>query len=154
MTTWTIRWSRSLRAAATPTGIPIKVAKSAEMQNSIAVGKKKVEDMEKGLLKADNPSLGAAVLQEAIKKIASKKRIQIRSESVLTVEEAAEYIKVPVQFQLEADLTQLTRLLYEIQSSPLLMGVRTMRINGQSRRNQGLLHVTLVVDGAIKKSGY
>ena len=129
------------------------VARGGEMKRAIDAGEKRIARMEKGLLKATNPSTGAAELQEAVKRIASRKRIQIRSENVLAFEKTSDYIKVPVQFQMDADMTQLTGLLYEIQSSPLLMSVRTININGRRRSGRGLLHVSLVVDGAIKRPG-
>ena len=112
-----------------------------------------ISKLEKGLLKADKPSIGAAKLQEAVKKMSSQKKITIKSENALNFEEAGAYVKVPVEFHFKAKLSQLNDLLYEIRSSPLLMGVSSMRIKAADQTDPSRLNVALVVVGAFKKNG-
>lgn len=119
----------------------------------IAEQKTEIGTLEKGLLKAEKPSIAAAQLQEAFKKIVARKKIIISSENVLNFEDAGKYIRIPVEFHLQAELSQLTRLLYEIQLSPLLMGVRSMNIRSMNATNSSRMSVTLVLEGAIKNTG-
>ncbi|MFQ5442185.1 MAG: type II secretion system protein GspM [Thermodesulfobacteriota bacterium] len=129
------------------------LARGSEVEKLIGIEKKRIKELEKGLLRASKPSIAAAELQEAFKKLVKKKKISISSENVLNFEEEGDYIRIPVEFHLRAGLSQLTRLLYDVQASALLMGVRSLRIRGPNSRNKAKMNVTLVLEGAIKTKG-
>ncbi len=126
------------------------VERGDDVKNLISLEKKKIASLEKGLLKAKKPTIAAAELQESFKKILVKKNISIDSENVLNFEEAGNYIKIPVEFHLKAELKQLTSLLYEIRLSPVLMGIKSLNIRSIAARDQAKMNVTLVLEGAIK----
>lgn len=121
----------------------LKRLKEADEQRA-----RKLED---GLLGADKPSVGAAKLQEAFKSLASKRRITVTSERALPVVYADRYARVPVEFKFKAGLSDLTDLLYEIQASTVLMGVRSVSIKAAESGGPSVLDVTIVVEGAIRK---
>lgn len=129
------------------------LAREGGVEKLMGVDRKRIKELEKGLLSAARPSIAAAELQETFKKFARKKKISISSENVLNFEEAGDYIRIPVEFHLRADLRQLTRLLYDIQASALLMGVRSMRVRAANSRNRAQMNVTLVLEGAMKNIG-
>lgn len=127
------------------------LTKGGEIQKEIGAGAKRLAELENGLLRADKPSIGAAKLQEAVKQIASKRMITIESEKALNVKEVGEYIKIPVEFHFKTELKQLNMLLYDIEESQLLIGVRDMHIKTSDRNNPFTLNITIVVEGVIKK---
>lgn len=113
----------------------------------------RIKERENGLLKAAKPSVAAAELVESFKALSSRKGMVIASQRGLPVSDKAGYITVPVEFQFKTGLTQLKNLLYEIQSSPVLLGVRELKIKVPEQNDNGRLDVRLVVVGAIKKGG-
>ncbi len=129
----------------------LMLARSDGIKTRIEAGEKDLKALEKGLLKARGPSMAAAELQEAFKRLTTGRDITIRSENVLGFEDAGQYMKIPVEFHLKTALSELTRLLYEIEASPLVMGVRSMHITVPYSRESGDINVTLVLEGAIRK---
>lgn len=111
----------------------------------------RVMNLEKGLLGPDKPSTGAARLQEAFKALASKKNVSVTSQRVLNAIPEDRYIRVPVEFQVRAGMPQLKELLYDIQTSSILMGVKRLSVKAAESGAPGSLDVTMVVEGAIRK---
>lgn len=111
---------------------------------------KKIAELEKGLLNADSPSIGAALLQEAFKSYTVKKGIAVSSERALPFNEKDGYKKIPVEFQFKANPEELKGLLYDIKSSPLIMGVRSLRLKSSGRGGPERLNVSLVLEGVIR----
>jgi len=107
--------------------------------------------LEAGLIDADRPATGAARLQEAFTALASKRRVDLVSQRALAAIPADYYVKVPVEFRIRTDLAELKELLFELRSSPVLMGVSYMRVKVPEQGAS--LDVTLVVVGAIRKTG-
>jgi len=128
----------------------LMLARTDDIKERIENQRKGLKGLEKGLLKAPRPSMAAAELQEAFKKLIKGKDITIRSQNVLGFEEAGKYVKIPVEFHLNADLRQFARLLYEIERSPLVMGVRSMHVTVPYSGEKSKINVTLVVEGAIR----
>jgi len=129
------------------------VARGGDIEKLMDEKKKEIKRLEKGLLHGSKPSMAAAELQEAFKKLLLRKNISIDSEVVLNAEEAGDYVKIPVEFHLKAELWQLTRLLMELRASPLLMSVRSMNIKVPYAKNKAKMNVSLVIEGAIKDRG-
>lgn len=128
------------------------LARGESLEERLSVGIKMAGTLEKGLLGAVQPSIGAAELQEEFKNYSSRRQIVITSETALSFEEAGDYIKIPVEFRFKAELWRLSDLLYDIQASPLLMGVKKLRIRSPEEREPTMLTVTIVVEGAIRNT--
>jgi hypothetical protein len=122
-----------------------------ELRGLQEANERKLRDLEGGLLSADKPSIAAAKLQEAFKALVSKKKISVTSERALPAVYADRYARVPVEFQVKAGMSELKDLLYEVQASPVLMGVKSLRIKSTESGGPGSLDVTIVVEGAIVK---
>ncbi len=129
------------------------LARGGDVKERIAREQKRLKALERGLLKASEPSMAAAELQEAFKRLIVRKNISISSENVLGFEEAGKYMKIPVEFHLKAALRELTRLLYEIEASPAIMRVRSMHVVVPYSGDKAMINVTLVLEGVIKKGG-
>jgi Tfp pilus assembly protein PilO len=129
------------------------LSRGTEVENFIALGTERLAELEQGFLDADKPSIGAARLQEAVKKIALRNKISIRSEKSNNFKEAGHYIKIPVEFHFTSELMQLNRLLYDIEASELLIGVRAINIKSPERNKRAKLDITLVVEGVIRRTG-
>ncbi|MBI5236990.1 MAG: hypothetical protein HY887_01015 [Deltaproteobacteria bacterium] len=122
-----------------------------ELKRLKGANEERVREFESGLLNAEKPSIGAAKLQEAFKALASKRMISVSSERALPVVYTDRYARVPVEFQFKARLYDLKELLYDIQASSVLMGVRSVRIKASEADGSSALDVTIVVEGAIRK---
>ncbi len=131
----------------------VMLARTDDIKKRIEARKKGLSALEKGLLKAKSPAMAAAELQEAFKHLIAGKNITIRSESVLSFEELGDYTRIPVEFHLSTDLRQLARLLYDIETSPLVMGVRSMHVAVPYSGDKAMVNVTLVLEGGIKLWG-
>lgn len=128
-------------------------ASLATREDELTKGKeaslKTISALEKGLLNAETPAMGAVLMQEAFKTYSKNKGIRVASQRALPATGSGVYVKVPVEFQFKAGVQELKDLLLDIRSGPLLMGVRAIKIRSL---NQGPgLDVSLVVEGAIKK---
>jgi Tfp pilus assembly protein PilO len=110
----------------------------------------RVREFERGLLGADKPSTGAAKLHEAFKELASKRGVAISSVRPLSAVYTESYAKVGVEFLVKGRLVELKDLLYDMQASPVLMGVRSIRIKSDAEGSPSL-DATIVVEGAIRK---
>ncbi len=129
------------------------LARGDEVKKLIELDKTNISTLEKGLLKAKKPTIAAAELQEAFKKMVARKNIAISSENVLNFEETGKYIRIPVEFHLKAKLSQLTLLLYDIEVSPLLMSVRSMHVRTLGAKDSAQMNITIILEGAIKNKG-
>lgn len=128
-------------------------ARAGDLPTRIERARSDIEELERGLLKADTEALGAAVLQEAVKSIAAKRGIKMSSEKALSTVEAGEYTRIPVEFQFKSGLRQMKAFILDIESSELLMGVRRLNIRTQGGPGDRL-EVTIAVEGAIRREIY
>jgi len=128
----------------------VMLARTDDIKERIEANRKRLKALETGLLKAARPSMAAAELQEAFKRLIAGKNITIRSESVLSIEETGDYTAIPVEFHLNTELRDLAKLLYEIEASPLVMGVKSIHIAVPYSGDKAAVNVTLVVEGAMK----
>lgn len=122
---------------------------SEQAEKTRRAAEEKLWEMEKGLLGADNPAIGAALLQESFKSYTSRKGISVSSERALPSSEKGGYKRIPVEFQFKASLEDLKGLMEDIKASPTVMGVRSIRVKSPER-GSGRLDVSLVLEGAMK----
>lgn len=106
-------------------------------------------EMEKGLIQAGNPSFGAAILQESFEAYAGKMGISVSSGRAMQPVEKGRYSRIPVEFKFRTDTARLKGLVEEIQGSPLVMGIRSVKVK-RDEKGPGL-EVLMVVEGAVRK---
>lgn len=122
--------------------------RSGEMAGFEKSAERHIGELEKGLLKAGKPSMAVAEMGEAFKKLSSKKGITVNFEKALAFAEEEGYVRIPVEFQFKAEMSRLKELLYDLEASPLLMGIRSVRLKSKGDEK---LEVSMVVEGAIRK---
>jgi len=127
------------------------LAASSKIEKELSAKEGRVKMLESGLLKEKKTPLGAARLQNEIEAISIKRGVMLFSSKALPVTESNAYINIPVEFRLKAELPKLTELLYDINSSSLILGVDVIQIRAIDRKNPGRLDVTLLVKGMMKK---
>lgn len=125
------------------------VPEENELEDILRAAESRVDVLEKGLLDAKRAPVGAAMLQRAVREMSIRRGITIKSEKALQAVEAGSYIKIPVEVQFAADMPQIKNLLYDVLSSPLIMGIKSIRIKTNSERK---LELVLTIEGAIRKT--
>lgn len=108
---------------------------------------------ESGLLTGKTPSLAAADIQNILRDIATKSKVEIKTVGVLKPEEAeyGNYIHIPVKLTVTATIRTLTEFLYGIVSSPKYLTVKKVRIRVVSRRKSDQIKSDITIYGLLKK---
>lgn len=109
-------------------------------------------EAEKKLIKGNEADAAVAVLQEAFRACSVRSGISIASNRALPTVKQGSYVKVPMEFQFRADVMQLKELLSGMQSSPVLMGMKGIKIKSRGSSEPGRLDVSMVVESAMKQT--
>lgn len=127
-------------------------SKGGEISRRLNLAEAKIVQLEKGLLSEKKPHMAAARLLKEIKALSYKSNITVVSERILDFQKAGYYVRIPVELQLNAELTQSKKFIYDIQSSPLIMGIETMRIRTVDAKNTSRLEIRMVVEGLMRNN--
>jgi hypothetical protein len=102
-----------------------------------------------------NPAVASADLQEILKSLTSEHGVQMSSAKVLQPREAGPYLEVPVQVQLNGNITQLVALLYSLEHHKKILFIPELEINApfaaKGDKKEQVLQVSMVISGVIKK---
>jgi len=132
------------------------VGEKDAVETRLAALKKNVKQGESGLLRGKTPALVAADIQKILHDLAKKSKVEIKRVRVLkAVElEQSDYLSVPVQLNINADIRQLKEILYRIEASQKYLTVKKMKIKVITRRRgkQGLINSDITVHGFLKKA--
>lgn len=127
------------------------LASEGRIKNGLKSARIRLGQMERGLLRAKKPPVGAASLQELFKAMAKRRGITISSARPLSFGKGGAYINIPVEFHFMTGIGELKSLLYDIRSSRLIMGVKYIRIKSADKNKTGKLDTTLRLEGLMKK---
>lgn len=122
----------------------------AELRQLRTEGELKLMEAEKRLIAGKKPDAGVAVLQEAFRNCSTRSGISIASGRALPSMKQGSYLRIPMEFQFKADVTQLKDLLSGMQSSPVLLGMKGIKIKSRGDSDPGKLDVSMVVESAMK----
>jgi Tfp pilus assembly protein PilO len=122
-----------------------------ELERLKADGEAKLMEAEKRLMAGKKPDAGVAVLQEAFRVCSVRNGISVSSGRALPALRQGSYLRIPMEFQFRADVMQLKELLSDMQSSPVLMGMKGIKIKSRGASEPGRLDVSMVVESAMKK---
>jgi hypothetical protein len=121
---------------------------------------KQCEEIQQRLLSGETPQLGAATLQEIVKKLADKNGIAIRSFKILDPKETAPYRKVSIQIEYSPvnNMLSLGQFFYDLEHQDKKLYITEMDLlvfNVRAPANiQGNLVITGLMKGAkIKEKG-
>ena len=111
-----------------------------------------LERMESGLLSGRTPSLAAADIQNLLNGIVAKSDVALKTVKVLKAEKSEEidYISIPVQFSVDANIRQLKEILYGIENSSKYLKTRDIKVSTSRRRNRGKIQSDITVVGLMK----
>lgn len=129
------------------------LARAREITASQKRLSERVKRLEQGLLKAAQAPVGSAELEEVLKSLASKARVAVKAQKALPPIEKGQYVLIPVEFQMRTDTAGLKELLFSLQSAPVMIGVKSLSIRTASEKDSRLLDISLVIEGAIKRTG-
>lgn len=113
-------------------------------------GEARLMEAEKRLIAGKKADAGVAVLQEAFRTCSARSGIAIASGRALPAVKQGTYTRIPMEFQFRADVLQLKELLSGMQASPVLMGMKGVKIKSRGASEPGRLDVSMVVEGAMK----
>ncbi len=105
------------------------VASGISLDETLTALNQSLKDLESGLLTGKTPSLAAAELQGILREVTGKSHAEIRRMKVLKPEEQnqGDYISIPIEFLIHADIRQLKEILYRIAAFPKYLSVRKLR---------------------------
>lgn len=126
-----------------------------------AAVKRRFRQMENRLLTGTTPSLAAVDVQNILNGIAAKENLKFSTMRVMRAVESEEtdYIRVPVQFVMDADIMQLRDMIYQIETAPQFLAITEMSLrqvrsrDPNDRRIQAVITVEGVMAGSDSETG-
>ncbi len=113
---------------------------------------KQREEVQKKLLPGETPQLGAATLQEIVKRLSEKDGIPIRSFRILEPKESGYYKKVSMQIEFNPSNSMLSlgQFIYDIEQHEKTLQVSEMDFLVPNIRMPNQLQGSLVISGLMK----
>jgi Tfp pilus assembly protein PilO len=124
-----------------------------DLEVKLASLNRTIENAENGLLGGKTPALGAADVQNVLKEITDKSDMEVLTMRVMNPENKEEdiYMIIPVQITIQCSVRQLKEIIYQIESSSMLLKIGDLRIRVIRGRIEGQVQATLTVQGFMKK---
>jgi len=113
---------------------------------------KQHEEAQKRLLSGETPQLGAAALQEILKRLSEKNGIAIRSFRILEAKESSPYRKVSIQIEFNPtnSMLSLGQFIYDIEHHEKELLVSEMDFLIPNVRMPNQIQGSLVISGLMK----
>jgi predicted RNase H-like nuclease (RuvC/YqgF family) len=113
---------------------------------------KQHEEVQKKLLSGETPQLGAANLQEIVKRLAEKNAIAIRSFRILEPKEINSYRKISIQidFNPTNSMLSLGQFIYDIEQQEKELMISEMDLLVLNVRMPNQIQGNLVISGLMK----
>lgn len=113
--------------------------------------KRQFRQMEKRLLTGETPSLAAVEIQNILNAIAEAGNIKFSTMRVMkSVEsDSADYVRVPVQFAMNADISQLKDVVYQIETAPQLLVISEMSVRQIRSKDNQQIQALITVEGVM-----
>jgi hypothetical protein len=109
-------------------------------------------EAQKRLLPGETPQLGAAALQEIVKRLSEKNGIAIRSFRILEPKESSPYRKVSIQIEFNPtnSMLSLGQFIYDIEHHEKELLVSEMDLHVMNIRMPNQIQGSLVISGLMK----
>lgn len=110
------------------------------------------EELQKRLLPGETPQLGAARLQDIVKRLSEKHNINLRSFRTLEAKEAGIFRKISLQvvFNPISSLRNLTQLIYDLENQDKELMISELDLLISNPRMPNYVQGNLVVSGLMK----
>jgi hypothetical protein len=118
--------------------------------------RKKDEEIEKRLLPGETPQLGAAHLQDIVKRLSEKNGIGLRSFRILEAKEVGVYRKISLQIEFNpiGSMMSLSQFIYELENQEKKLMISEMDLLVFNPRLPNTIQGNLVVSGLMKGSKF
>jgi hypothetical protein len=112
------------------------------------------EEIQKRLIPGETPQLGAANLQDSVKRVAEKNNLAIRSFRNLDPKEAGAFrrISVQIEFNPMSSMQSLTQFLYELEHQDRLIMISEMDLLVFNPRMPNTIQGNMIISGYMKGS--
>ena len=134
----------------------IKYQKLLEAKSGLETNNKnlinELKKAEEGLFTGKTPTLTAAQIQDILQKITDESGVVIKRLQVLQPEkfEKDMYLAIPVEFYMDATISQLNEVLYKIGVFQKYLSVRQLSINFGGGKASGPVRCQITVAGYMK----
>jgi len=114
--------------------------------------KRRFSQMESRLLTGKTPPLAAVEIQNILNGIGEVGNVKFTTTRVMKPkeDENTNYIRLPVQFSMNSDITQLKDIIYQIEASSTLLVITELNASLTRSRDHQLIRSTITVEGVMK----
>ena len=122
------------------------------IEEDLQRSQKQYEEIQQRLLPGETPQIGAATLQEIVKKLADKNGIGIRSFKIVEPKETIPYRKVSIQIEINPvnNLLSLGQFFYDIEHHEKKLFISEMEVLVFNVRAPNSIQGNLVITGLMK----
>jgi Tfp pilus assembly protein PilO len=121
------------------------------VEEELQQAQKQLEEIQKRLLPGETPQLGAAALQEIVKKVADKNGINIRSFKIVEPKDMTPYRKVSVQIDINPvnHMLSLGQFFFDIEHHEKMLMISEMNLLVFNIRVPNSIQGSLVLSGLM-----
>jgi|GEM_PF-6642487 Tfp pilus assembly protein PilO len=118
-----------------------------EVKRKLEITEEKLSDLEKGLLKTDNPSVAMVNMQEIVREYIDKASLKLLSMRPLTPVKLGELTGYPVQVTATGTIKEIVEFLKQIHQGRYLMDISFMSMRQKNIREPGVLRLKIEIRG-------
>jgi hypothetical protein len=124
------------------------------VEEGLARTQKQREEIQKRLIQGETPQLGAAHLQDLVKRLAEKNNLGLRSFRNLDPKEVGSFRRISVQIEFNplSSMQNLTQFLYELEHQEQELMISEMDILVFNPRMPNTIQGNLIISGLMKGS--
>jgi hypothetical protein len=125
------------------------------VEEGLARTQKQMEEVQKRLIPGETPQLGAANLQDLVKRLAEKNNLGLRSFRNLDPKEGGSFrrISVQIEFNPTSSMQNLTQFLYGLEHQEQKLMISEMDLLVFNPRMPNNVQGNLIISGFMKASG-
>ncbi len=123
-------------------------------EDSLERAQKQGQEIQKRLLPGETPQLGAANMQDAVRRLAEKNFLSLRSFRILEPKEVGAYRKISLQIDFNpiSSMMNLSQFIFDLEHQEKLFMISDMDILVFNPRMPSTVQGNLVVSGLMKGS--
>lgn len=125
------------------------------IEEELARARSQYEGVQIKLMAGDTPQLGAANLQEVVKRVSDKNGVQIRSFRILEPKEGNVYRKISIQIDFNpiSNMKGLAQFIYEIENGEKELMISEINLIVLNIRMPSSVQGSMVITGLMKGTG-
>jgi len=122
------------------------------VEDGLEKARKQAEEIQKRLLPGETPQLGAANLQDVVKRLAERNFLSLRSFRILEAKEMGAYRKISLQIDFNPinSMLNLSQFIYELEHQEKVFMISEMDVIIFNPRMPNTVQGNLVISGLMK----